>query len=130
MRLRPLLLSIASLALLGATGCRAITGGTCHKPQAYESAGNLAPLRMPTGLESPDTSGALAIPEVNQPELPVDPEGPCLEAPPALVEPPPPPSEVAAPERDAQGDRTDGSDAAQAEQEPERRRRRTPRRPR
>lgn len=134
MTLRPLLLSVASLALLAATGCRAITGNSaCHKPQAYEAAGNLAPLRVPAGLSGPDTSGALTIPEVDQPELPLDPEGPCLEAPPALTEPPPPPSDVVLPERPARGERPADDnarpDAGEQKDEPQRRRR-PPRRPR
>src|SRR5690606_41496256 len=112
MTLRPLLLSIASLALLAATGCRALTGSnSCHKPQAYETAGNLAPLRVPAGLSGPDTSGALVIPEVNQPELPAEPDGPCLEAPPALTEPPPPPSDVVLPDPSTRGGRPAADDA-------------------
>ena len=134
MTLRPLLLSIASLALLAATGCRAITGNSsCHKQQAYEAAGDLPPLRVPAGLTGPDTAGALAIPEVNHPELPPDPDGHCLDAPPALIEPPPPPSEVVLPDPRARSGRAADDEArpsAQGEEEPSQRRRRPPRRPR
>lgn len=130
MTLRPLLLSIASLALLAATGCRTLTGSnSCHKPQAYEAAGNLAPLRMPAGLSGPDTTGALAIPEVNHPELPLDPEGPCLEAPPALTEPPPPPSEVVLPDPPTRSGRQASGEAQGGDEQPQRRRR-PPRGPR
>lgn len=131
MTLRPMLLTCAGLALLAATGCRTVTGGSCHQPQAYESAGNLPPLRVPTGLDAPDTTGALLIPELDRPELPLDPEGPCLDAPPALTEPPPPPSEVVLPGPDDFDDADDaGPQASAGEPRPERSRRRPPRRPR
>lgn len=129
MTLRPLMLPIATLALLLAAGCSTLTGGACHKQQEYEQAQNLPPLRVPAGLDSPETEGALAIPVLNEPEVPLDPEGPCLEAPPALTEPPPPLSDVVLPERDARG-RT----AAEVQEEdgdrPTRSKRRPPRRPR
>lgn len=131
MSLRPLLLSTACLALLAATGCRTLTGASCHRQQDYETAGNLAPLRVPAGLDAPDTSGALAIPELTAPEAPRDPEGPCIEAPPALTEPPPPPSEVVLPDPRTRDADRDGGDAEAADEEQEEpRRRRAPRRPR
>ena len=130
MTVRPLLLTAASLALLAATGCRTIGGGSCHQPQAYETAGDLAPLRVPSGLDGPDTSAALQIPEVNTPELPRDPDGPCLDAPPALTEPPPPPSEVVLPDPAARDGEATGESAEASEDRPQRSRRRPPRRPR
>ncbi len=104
MNTRPLLLSIAGLALLLASGCRTLTGGSCHKEQPYETADSRPPLRVPPGLDGPDTSGALAIPELNEPEAPLDPDGPCLDAPPALTAPPPPPSDITLPQPGAPGE--------------------------
>lgn len=117
MNLRPLLLMTASLALLAATGCRVLTGTSCRNPQPYQAAEDLPPLRVPTGLDGPDTSGALKIPELDQPEVPLDPDGPCLEAPPALTEPPPPPSDLVLPERPARAAPRRGGRAPQAGQE-------------
>jgi hypothetical protein len=134
MKLRPLLLVTASLALLAATGCSTLTGTSCRKPQPYQTAEDLPPLRMPPGLDRPDTSGALKIPALNEPEYPLDPDGPCLEAPPALTEPPPPPSGLVLPERrDRAAPRADpppGEGAADRQPEEEPSRRRPPRRPR
>jgi hypothetical protein len=98
MSLRPLLLSIASVSLLLAAGCRTVSGGSCHKPQPYEGAQAYPPLRVPTGLDGPKTDGALEIPVVNEPEAPVDTDGPCLDAPPAITAPPLPPSDVVVPD--------------------------------
>lgn len=127
MGVRPLLLSIAGVTLLLATGCRTVTGGSCHKPQEYQQAGNLPPLKAPAGLDGPDTSGAMEIPELNQPEAPVDPDGPCLDAPPALTEPPPPLSDIEVPlpptRRPASAaPRAEGSDSGESGETRERRR--------
>jgi hypothetical protein len=92
MSLRPLLLSIAAGSLLLAAGCASPLGGSCHKPQAHAEAENLPPLRVPADLDGPDTTAALDVPEVNEPAIPIDPDGPCLEAPPAITAPPLPPS--------------------------------------
>lgn len=130
MKLRPgLLLPPAMVALLLASGCSTVVGGACHKAQPHHTAGNLPPLKMPAGLEAPDTADAMEIPEVNQPELPLDPDGPCLDAPPSITAPPLP----ATPEYDLTDierlSRTP-QQAGEQEQEPERRRRRPPSRPR
>ncbi len=41
-------------------------------------------LKMPVGLDGPDTKQALEIPALNEPEVPRDPQGACLEEPPML----------------------------------------------
>jgi hypothetical protein len=129
MNLRPLLLSIAGVSLLLAAGCRTVSGGSCHKVQPHESAQSLPPLRMPPGLDGPDTSGALEIPQLNEPMAPRDPDGPCLDAPPAITAAPLPPSEVVLP--DARPGRVpqEGAEPGSGGDEP-RERRRPPRRPR
>lgn len=81
----------ACLLLLG--GCRSLFGGkNCHKPQVYEEAMNMPPLRTPAGLDAIDTRNALKIPELREPEAPRPANGPCLDEPPQLVMPPASPS--------------------------------------
>ena len=70
------------LALLG--GCHALrNANSCHKPQAYESAKSVAPLKIPSGLDAPDTTGALRLPALNEPPPPPrHGQDPCLDEPP------------------------------------------------
>lgn len=134
MSLRPLLVPIAvgSTLLLGA--CQSPLGGSCHKPQAYAAAQELPPLRVPAGLDGPETESALEIPPLDAPEVPPDPEGPCLEAPPAITAPPLPRSaESIAEEAAARPRRRSteaGPSAGGAQEESEPRGRRPSRRPR
>jgi hypothetical protein len=136
MNSRPLLLCLACVSLFVAAGCRGVTGGSCHKPQAYAAAQNLPPLRAPSGLDVPDTSEAMKIPELSEPEVPLDRDGPCLEAPPAIAAPPLPPSQVVVPDPQRRPRR---SEERETESRPEQqseprdepsRRRRPPSRPR
>jgi hypothetical protein len=129
---RALLLSTAAAALLLASGCSTIVG-SCSGPLPHESAADLPPLKMPTGLEAPDTGKALEIPEVTEPELPRGEDSPCLDAPPAITAPPLP----ATPEYDnidRQGrirPPSESTSDSEAEEEADRpRRRRPPSRPR
>lgn len=131
MNLRPLILSIAGASLLLMAGCRTVSGGSCHKVQPYESAESLPALRMPAGLDGPDTSGAMEIPQLNEPMAPLDPDGPCLDAPPAITAPPLPPSEVVLPdERPGRRARAQEGAAPASDDEQPQKRRRPPRRPR
>jgi hypothetical protein len=123
------LVSAAMGALLLASGCSTVVGGACHKTQPHQTAGNLPPLKMPSGLDGPNTAGSMKIPEVAEPELPLDPDGPCLDAPPAITAPPLP----ATPEYDLTDlerlSRTP-QEAEEAQESEPRRRRRPPSRPR
>jgi uncharacterized lipoprotein len=83
-------LLVSGVALLAGCSSRMFTGGNCNKTQAYADAGNLSPLRIPVGLDAPDTRAALRIPELNEPEAPRAAGSPCLEEPPAFVTPAPP----------------------------------------
>ncbi len=82
-----ILVALASSLLLG--GCKHLGGG-CNKPEGYAGAEELPPLRIPAGLDGPDTRSALRIPELNEPEAPRDPKGGCLEDPPPLAPTPAP----------------------------------------
>jgi uncharacterized lipoprotein len=82
--------AIACVGLLSA--CHSMRGGGCHKPGAYTTAENGAPLKIPPGLKSPDTTQALHVPELNEPEAPARKKGePCLDAPPPYAVPKPAP---------------------------------------
>ncbi len=65
-------------------GCHLIHGyqTNCHKPQEYQRAVQLAPLKVPAGLDSPNTQGALVIPTVENTALPPGPHDACLDTPP------------------------------------------------
>ena len=76
---------------LVASGCHLFSGqADCHKPQQYQKAQQVAPLRVPAGLDAPNVTGALLIPaadEVTPP--PPGPKDACLYAPPRFKESPP-----------------------------------------
>jgi uncharacterized lipoprotein len=73
---------IATAVLLNA--CRWVHGfqADCHKPQEYRRAAQLAPLKVPAGLDSPNTQGALVIPTVDLAAPPPGPHDACLDTPP------------------------------------------------
>jgi uncharacterized lipoprotein len=79
---------LAAAVLLALAGCNPFRGGlrtkSCHKPQPYMTAKSVAPLQIPPGLDTPDTTTALHIPRLAEPELP-----PRKGADPCLDEPPP-----------------------------------------
>jgi hypothetical protein len=66
-------------------GCKRLFASNCSKPQAYADAQSLPPLRIPVGLDGPDTRAALKIPDLNEPEAPRGPKDPCLVDPPAFT---------------------------------------------
>ena len=90
-------LLIAAVVLLGIAGCHPIRavknfGGSCHDVQPYTKAQTIAPLKIPAGLDAPDTSNALHIPALNEPAPPArGPKDPCLDAPPSFKVPKPAP---------------------------------------
>ena len=78
---------IAMLAVLaGLTGCKHLRnlGGSCHDIKPYQRANSIAPLKIPAGLDVPDTANALHVPALNTPAPP-----PHKKADPCLDEPPP-----------------------------------------
>jgi uncharacterized lipoprotein len=94
MRSARALLWLAPL-LLTAAGCHPFRHFTyaCHKKQPYMSAGSIAPLRIPTGLDAPDTTNALKIPALNEPAPPPRTgRQPCLDEPPSFKVPKPAPA--------------------------------------
>ncbi len=77
------MLWVLPLLLLALAGCRLLGANSCHAPQPYMSAKTVAPLKIPPGLDSPDTSNALRIPALNEPAPPPRKgKEPCLDEPP------------------------------------------------
>ena len=78
------LLLLLSVPLL--TACRAFKGAAakaCHGPQTYQQAKSVPPLKVPTGLDAPDTTNALRLPTLNEPgPAPRKGSQPCLDEPP------------------------------------------------
>ena len=54
----------------------------CHVRQEYQRAQQVAPLKVPEGLENPNTQGALVIPTVDLAPPPPGPKDACLDQPP------------------------------------------------
>ena len=61
----------------------------CHRPQEYQRATQLAPLKVPPGLDTPNTQGALVIPTVDLAPPPPGPHDACLDTPPRYKAAPP-----------------------------------------
>jgi hypothetical protein len=85
MSLDRVLILIAAAALT--SGCHLFGKLTpdCHTPQEYQRAGQVAPLRVPASLDSPNTKDALVIPTVELAPPPPGPKDACLDQPPRYV---------------------------------------------
>jgi uncharacterized lipoprotein len=70
-------------------GCKLLRTD-CHKPEPYQKATSGPPLKVPPGLDAPDTKAALRIPELHDTPPPRGPKEPCLDAPPKYTPPPAP----------------------------------------
>ena len=83
----PLLLTVA--------GCHPFRHFTyaCHKKQPYMQASSIPALTIPAGLDAPDTTNALHLPQLNEPEPPPRKgQEPCLDEPPPFKVPKPAPA--------------------------------------
>ena len=66
-------------------GCQALKSraNSCHNKQPYMVAAGVPPLKIPPGLDVPDTTNALHIPELKEPAPPPRKgKDPCLDEPP------------------------------------------------
>ena len=54
----------------------------CHTKQEYERAIQVAALKVPEGLDTPNTQGALVIPTIGVTPPPPGPKDACLDLPP------------------------------------------------
>jgi uncharacterized lipoprotein len=83
----------AVVALAGCHPIRALKSRelSCHTRQPYMAATSAAPLKIPAGLDTPDTTNALHIPPLNEPAPPLRKgKEPCLDEPPQFRAPPKP----------------------------------------
>ena len=90
MRIHRIVLLLAAAVL--ASGCARILHGfapDCHKPQEYQRAVQRPPLQVPTGLDTPNTTGALVIPAVELAPPPPGPREQCMDVPPRYRPAPP-----------------------------------------
>ena len=82
MSLDRVLMVMTAAALM--SGCHLFSKLTpdCHTPQEYQRAGQVAPLKVPPGLDAPNTKDALVVPTVElAPPVP-GPKDRCLDVPP------------------------------------------------
>jgi uncharacterized lipoprotein len=89
MTLDRVLLLIAAGALL--SGCHIFSklNPDCHVKQEYQHALQMPPLKVPAGLDSPNTAGALVIPTVENAPPPPGPHDQCYDVPPRYKATPP-----------------------------------------
>ena len=82
MSLDRVLMVVAATALT--SGCHLFSKLTpdCHSRQEYQRAGQVAPLKVPAGLDAPNTKDALVIPTVDLASPPPGPNDQCLDIPP------------------------------------------------
>jgi uncharacterized lipoprotein len=82
MSLERILLLVGVSALM--SGCHLFgkLNPDCHSPQEYQHALSAAPLKVPAGLDSPNTTGALVIPAVTDAPPPPGPHDSCFDVPP------------------------------------------------
>jgi uncharacterized lipoprotein len=74
-----------SVAVAGCHPLRAFKSraNSCHTKQPYMSAQSIPPLKIPPGLDQPDTTNALHIPDLKEPAPPRrSGHDPCLDEPP------------------------------------------------
>lgn len=84
-RRRFLLLLALPLLVSGCHSFRGVSSQSCRESRVYMQARGVAPLKIPPGLDAPDTSSALRLPELKEPPPP--PHGskePCLDSPPSF----------------------------------------------
>ncbi len=87
---RALLGAVAVIALAGCHHAipKAFKAKDCNRPQPFDRAQSIPPLRVPPGIDPPDTHSSLRIPAYNEPAPPPRPlTGPCLDEPPLYATP-------------------------------------------
>ena len=82
MRVERVLSWVAASAIL--SGCHLFTklNPDCHTPQEYQHAVSRPPLKVPEGMDSPNTTGALVIPSVGSAPAAPGPKETCFDVPP------------------------------------------------
>jgi hypothetical protein len=83
-----IVLALLGLALGGCHTLHSMTRSCSSDTGTYLQATSTPPLRVPLGIDPPDTKSALQIPVLNEPPLPPrGPKDPCLDEPPKYTEP-------------------------------------------
>jgi uncharacterized lipoprotein len=84
------MVALAAL-LLSLSGCHMFRGNACRQRQGYLQERSVAPLKIPAGLDAPETASALRLPQLNEPAPPPrrGKKAPCLDAPPPFKVPQP-----------------------------------------
>jgi uncharacterized lipoprotein len=86
--LRNVVVLAVGVALSGCHTLHSLTHSCEADTYGYNKAGSIPPLRVPEGLDPPDTKNSLQVPELNTPPPPPrSSKDPCLEEPPKFVEP-------------------------------------------
>jgi uncharacterized lipoprotein len=83
-------LVVLAAAGLGLSGCHVLHSvRSCpEETGGYLKASSVPPLRVPVGIDQPDTKSALQIPVLNEPALPPRAaKAPCLDEAPKFTEP-------------------------------------------
>ncbi|MCC7199615.1 MAG: hypothetical protein IT483_08915 [Gammaproteobacteria bacterium] len=88
---------LASLLALSGCGLFGDDVASCDEVKPYQGSAEVPPLKVPEGVDAPNTRGALKIPDVKPSPKPRDPTR-CLADPPAYIPKPPaqPPAEAPA----------------------------------
>jgi uncharacterized lipoprotein len=77
-----IILCLGAATLLGGCHLSQRLNPDCHVRQEYQQARQVAPLKVPEGLDAPNTQGALLIPAIESAPPPPGPNQACLDVPP------------------------------------------------
>lgn len=82
---------MCALIMLGASGCASLhhkkskgSAPHCPEPPITSDVTNMPPLRVPPGLDAPDTRNAIKVPALTEPQVARARTDPCLSAPPSF----------------------------------------------
>ena len=81
---RAMIVLVAAAPLCGCHVFKQLTPD-CHVPQEYQRAVQMPPLKVPQGMDTPNTQSALLIPAIEVAPPPPGPHDSCLDAPPRYV---------------------------------------------
>jgi uncharacterized lipoprotein len=82
------MLAMVGLALCGCRSLHRFTQSCNQDTDRYMQATTVAPIKVPAGVDAPETRSALQIPVLNEPAAPPrGPKDPCLDAAPKYTEP-------------------------------------------
>jgi uncharacterized lipoprotein len=79
--------AIAAATVLSGCGMFRGSSSDCRDTAVYAGAESVEALKIPAGLQAPDTRNALKVPDLNVPEAPRAAGSACLDAPPPYTAP-------------------------------------------